>query len=217
MTTTSMTETYISVRKLSEQICEPLETEDYVPQPVPFVSPPKWHLAHSTWFFETFILKEFDPGYVVFDENFNYLFNSYYNNIGARTLRTDRGNVTRPTIKSVYQYRHYVDMSMVKLLAELPSDKILPLLQLGLQHEQQHQELMITDIKYILGHNPLFPVYKSEHNLVDSENQETGFVHISEGVYDIGFDENGFCFDNELGKHKSYVQNFEISKALVTN
>ena len=217
MTTTSMTETYISVRKLSEQICEPLETEDYVPQPVPFVSPPKWHLAHSTWFFETFILKEFDPGYVVFDENFNYLFNSYYNNIGARTLRTDRGNVTRPTIKSVYQYRHYVDTGMVKLLADLPSDKILPLLQLGLQHEQQHQELMITDIKYILGHNPLFPVYKSEHNLVDSENPETGFAHISEGVYDIGFDENGFCFDNELGKHKSYIQNFEISKALVTN
>jgi len=146
MTATNMRETYIAVRQLSEKICEPLETEDYVPQPVPFVSPPKWHLAHSTWFFETFILKQFDPAYVVFDEDYNYLFNSYYNNIGARTLRTDRGNVTRPTIKSVYQYRHYVDTHMIELLNNLASEKVLPLVQLGLQHEQQHQELMVTDI-----------------------------------------------------------------------
>ena len=217
MTATNMRETYIAVRQLSEKICEPLETEDYVPQPVPFVSPPKWHLAHSTWFFETFILKQFDPAYVVFDEDYNYLFNSYYNNIGARTLRTDRGNVTRPTIKSVYQYRHYVDTHMIELLNNLASEKVLPLVQLGLQHEQQHQELMVTDIKYILGHNPLFPVYKPGHNLEDTVNQETGFVNIAEGVYDIGFEGDGFCFDNELGRHKTYIQHFEISKKLVTN
>ena len=217
MITTNLNEKYIAVRQLSETICEPLETEDYVPQPVPFVSPPKWHLAHSTWFFETFILKPFDPEYVVFDEAFNFLFNSYYNNIGERTLRTDRGNVTRPTIKSVYQYRHYVDTHMLKLLSSVSIDKVIPLVELGLQHEQQHQELMITDIKYILGHNPLFPVYKSGNNLLNGRNHDTGFVGIQEGVYEIGHEGNGFCFDNELGRHKAYIQNFEISKSLVTN
>ena len=217
MTTTNIREAYIDVRKLSETICEPLETEDYVPQPVHFVSPPKWHLAHSTWFFETFILKSFDPNYEVFDPAFNYLFNSYYNNVGDRTLRTDRGNVTRPTIKDVYAYRHYVDKHVTRLLSGTLVEKMFPLIQLGLQHEQQHQELMITDIKYILGHNPIFPVYHSEHNLVNSENAESGFVKITEGVYEVGYSGNDFCFDNELGRHKTYIQNFEISKALVTN
>lgn len=217
MTTTYISETFIAVRQLSEQICEPLETEDYVPQPVPFVSPPKWHLAHSTWFFETFLLKPFYPDYTVFDESFNYLFNSYYNNIGERTMRTDRGNVTRPTIKSVYEYRHYVDQHMQELLNDLSDEKALSLVQLGLQHEQQHQELMITDIKYILGHNPLFPVYQPGYNLVDAVNQETGFVSIPEGIYEVGFEGEDFCFDNELGRHKTYIQNFEISKSLVTN
>ena len=217
MITTNIREKYIAVRQLSEQICEPLETEDYVPQPVPFVSPPKWHLAHSTWFFETFILKSFDPEYVVFDESFNYLFNSYYNNIGERTLRTDRGNVTRPTIKSVYQYRHHVDTYMLQLLSKPASDKLLSLLNLGLHHEQQHQELMITDIKYILGHNPLFPVYKLNHDLVNGFNPEHGFSRITEGVYEVGFNGNDFCFDNELGWHKVYIHEFQISKSLVTN
>ena len=217
MTTTNIREAYTDVRKLSETICEPLETEDYVPQPVPFVSPPKWHLAHSTWFFETFILKSFDPDYEVFDPAFNYLFNSYYNNVGERTLRTDRGNVTRPTIKDVYAYRHYVDKHVTRLLSGTLVEKMFPLIQLGLQHEQQHQELMITDIKYILGHNPIFPVYHSEHNLVNSENADSGFVKITEGVYEVGYSGNDFCFDNELGRHKTYIQNFEISKALVTN
>ncbi|TDE15371.1 ergothioneine biosynthesis protein EgtB [Dyadobacter psychrotolerans] len=217
MTTTNIREAYIDVRKLSETICEPLETEDYVPQPVPFVSPPKWHLAHSTWFFETFILKSFDPTYRVFDPAFNYLFNSYYNNIGERTVRTNRGNVTRPTIKNVYAYRHYVDKHVLELLSGPLIEKMLPLIQLGLQHEQQHQELMITDVKYILGHNPIFPVYKPEHNLVNSQNPEYGFVSITEGVYEIGYTGEDFCFDNELGRHKTYIQNFEISKSLVTN
>lgn len=217
MTTTYISEAYIAVRQLSEKICEPLETEDYVPQPVPFVSPPKWHLAHSTWFFETFLLKPLYPDYVAFDESFNYLFNSYYNNIGDRTLRTDRGNVTRPTIKSVYEYRQYVDRHMQELLSDLGDENAISMVQLGLQHEQQHQELMITDIKYILGHNPLFPVYKKDHNLVNDINEYYGFIKINEGVYEVGFKGNGFCFDNEIGRHKTYIQNFEISKSLVTN
>ena len=217
MTTTSIRDEYILVRKRSEAICQPLETEDYVPQPVPFVSPPKWHLAHSTWFFETFILKAFAPDYQVFDPVYNYLFNSYYNNVGERTLRTDRGNVTRPTIKNVYAYRQHVDAKMDELLCDTPGDELFALLQLGLQHEQQHQELMITDIKYILGHNPLFPVYDKAQNLVNDLNQQPGYAVIQEGVYQVGYAGAGFCFDNELGRHKTYIQHFEISRALVTN
>lgn len=217
MKNTSIRERYNVVRKYTEQLCQPLETEDYVPQPVPFVSPPKWHLAHSTWFFETFILKNHLPGYQVFDETFNYLFNSYYNNVGDRVLRTDRGNITRPKVSYVYAYRQYVDEHMNQLLQTLSDEKSLELLELGLHHEQQHQELLVTDIKYILGHNPTFPVYMQGHNLVDDVNTESGFAHVTEGVYEIGHQGDGFCFDNEQGRHKVYLQDFEISKALVTN
>ena len=213
----TLKEQYTIVRKHSEKICEPLETEDYVPQPVPFVSPPKWHLAHSTWFFETFILKAFQSGYQIFNEDFSFLFNSYYNNVGDRVLRTNRGNITRPTIKTVYEYRTYVDEHMQHLLANLTDDRALTLIELGLHHEQQHQELLLTDIKYILGHNPLFPVYHRDFNLLSPFNNGTDFIAINEGVYEIGFQGDGFSFDNELGRHKVYLNPFEISKALVTN
>lgn len=217
MKTTYIRERYERVRKYTEQICQPLETEDYVPQPVPFVSPPKWHLAHSTWFFETFILKNHLPSYGVFDETFNFLFNSYYNNVGDRVLRTDRGNITRPKVSYVYAYRQYVDRQMDIFMSTLEDESVIALIELGLHHEQQHQELLVTDIKYILGHNPTFPVYKADNNLIADRNTETGFVHIQEGVYEIGHQGDGFCFDNELGRHKTFIQDFEISKALVTN
>lgn len=217
MNADNLKDQYLAVRRHSVKICEPLETEDYVPQPVPFVSPPKWHLAHSTWFFETFILKSFGKGYQVFSEDFSFLFNSYYNNVGERVLRTDRGNITRPTIATVYAYRKYVDEHMVTLLDTLNDPAALKLIELGLHHEQQHQELLLTDIKYILGHNPLFPVYSRDSNLVKDVNKETGSVQIAEGIYEIGFQGDGFCFDNELGRHKVYLNAFEISKALVTN
>lgn len=217
MKATNIRERYNLVRKYTEQICLPLETEDYVPQPVPFVSPPKWHLAHSTWFFETFILKNHLTNYRVFDQSFNYLFNSYYNNVGDRVLRTDRGNITRPKVSYVYAYRQYVDEHMNELLVTLSDEKALMMIELGLHHEQQHQELLITDIKYILGHNPSFPIYDPDANRVADLNKETGFVQINEGVYEIGHQGNGFSFDNELGRHKVYIHNFEISKALVTN
>jgi ergothioneine biosynthesis protein EgtB len=217
MKATNIRERYNLVRKYTEQICLPLETEDYVPQPVPFVSPPKWHLAHSTWFFETFILKNHLTNYRVFDQSFNYLFNSYYNNVGDRVLRTDRGNITRPKVSYVYAYRQYVDEHMNELLVTLSDEKALMMIELGLHHEQQHQELLITDIKYILGHNPSFPIYDPDANRVADLNKETGFVQINEGVYEIGHQGDGFSFDNELGRHKVYIHNFEISKALVTN
>jgi ergothioneine biosynthesis protein EgtB len=212
----TVTELYNSVRKHTEMICQPLQTEDFVPQPVNFVSPPKWHLAHSTWFFEQFVLKEHLPDYKVFDDDFSFLFNSYYNTVGKRVFRADRGNITRPGVQEVFEYRAYVDMHM-QILLQLKSEELKELLELGLNHEQQHQELLLTDIKYILGNNPIFPVYNENLDWENDTNTETGFVKIEEGIYEIGHDSEEFSFDNEHGRHKVYLHEFEISKALVTN
>ncbi|MBG6234034.1 ergothioneine biosynthesis protein EgtB [Pedobacter sp. CAN_A7] len=210
---------YKNIRQRTEQICRPLEKEDYVVQPIVDVSPPKWHLGHTSWFFETFILKQYFEGYTEFNNQYNYVFNSYYETVGARVIRTDRGNLSRPSVDDVYEYRKYVNEFMELLLgsAEL-SSSLTELITLGLNHEQQHQELLLTDIKYILGHNPLFPAYTTSNANVDVDLTRTGeFVTIKEGVYEIGFQGNGFCFDNELGRHKVYVQEVEISRDLVTN
>ncbi len=205
-----------TVRKLSAQICAPLETEDYVVQPVVDVSPPKWHLGHTTWFFETFILKPHASGYREYDPQFNYVFNSYYETVGNRVIRTDRGNLSRPTVKEVYNYRRYVDEAMDQLLQSGISDAVRELLVLGLHHEQQHQELLYTDIKYILGHNPLFPAYSGAY-MPSRPRASAGAIHIPEGIYEIGYKGNGFCFDNELGVHRVYLNAFEMSTQLVTN
>jgi len=212
----NLSEHYNSVRKHTEKICEPLKTEDFVPQPVNFVSPPKWHLAHTTWFFEQFVLKEHLPDYKVFDEDFSFLFNSYYNFVGKRVFRADRGNITRPGVQEVFEYRAYVDMHM-QILLQLKSEELKELLELGLNHEQQHQELLLTDIKYILGNNPIFPVYNEDIDWENDTNSETGFAKIEEGTYEIGHNSEEFSFDNEHGNHKAYLHEFEISKALVTN
>ncbi len=208
---------YKSVRERTEQICRPLQTEDYVPQPVNFVSPPKWHLAHTSWFFENFILQEFLPNYQVFNDDYSYLFNSYYNTVGKRVMRADRGNITRPSVQNVYEYRAHVDVNMHLLISSNDSDELRELVALGLNHEQQHQELLVTDIKYILGHNPIFPVYHPDATGELAKNKSTGFVNISEGIYEIGYAENDFSFDNESGRHKVYINEFLISQSLVTN
>jgi ergothioneine biosynthesis protein EgtB len=208
---------YKTVRNHSEKICEPLQTEDYVVQPVVDVSPPKWHLGHTTWFFETMILKPFFTAYQEFDLNYNYVFNSYYESVGARVIRTDRGNLSRPTVADVYKYRAYVDEAMEHFLKEEPSEEIKEIMILGLNHEQQHQELLWYDIKYILGHNPLFPPYADENieqNLI-SEKQD--WIKVAAGLYEIGHQNDNFCFDNELGVHKVYLNDFNISTALVSN
>jgi ergothioneine biosynthesis protein EgtB len=210
-------ENYKIVRNHTTNICTPLETEDYIPQPVEFVSPPKWHLAHTTWFFEQMILKKFKSNYKEFHKDFSFLFNSYYNTVGTRTLRADRGNMTRPTVKEVFAYREYVDQAMLELLNSNSSDDLKELVILGLNHEQQHQELLITDLKYTLGHNPLFPVYDKENNFSFVRNKESGWLKVEEGVYEVGFEGEGFHFDNELGRHKTYIHEFEISKSLITN
>lgn len=213
----SLAEDYIKIRQRTEEICRPLKTEDYVVQPVVDVSPPKWHIGHTTWFFETFLLKEHMNGYKEFDSNYNYVFNSYYETVGARVIRTDRGNLSRPTVEDIYRYRKYVDEAMTSFLSNGYDEDLKELIMLGLNHEEQHQELLYTDIKYILGHNPLFPAYKTgvQVNSVVSNGNE--FVPIEKGIYDIGFDGDGFCFDNELGRHKVYLHNFSIAKNLVAN
>jgi ergothioneine biosynthesis protein EgtB len=209
---------YKKVRQRSETICSPLQTEDYVVQPIVDVSPPKWHLGHTTWFFETFILKPYFMGYQEFNLEYNYVFNSYYETVGARVIRTDRGNLSRPTVQDVYKYRAYVDEAMFRFLAEEPSAEIKELLVLGFNHEEQHQELLYYDIKYILGHNPLFPAYDTSYVSPMVEHVVAAdFISMPEGIYEAGFEGEGFCFDNELNRHKVYLNAYEISPNQVTN
>lgn len=210
-------EHYHAVRERTEHICSPLQTEDYVPQPVNFVSPPKWHLAHTTWFFEHFVLKDNLAGYELFDDDYAFLFNSYYNTVGNRVMRTDRGNITRPSVQKIYEYRAHVDVNMKLLFLSDIDETLRQTVMLGINHEQQHQELLLTDIKYILGNNPLFPVYHPEAWGEMEVNKRSGFAMVTAGVYEIGSDGSAFSFDNEHGRHKVYVDDFEVSNALVTN
>jgi ergothioneine biosynthesis protein EgtB len=207
-----------TVRKRSMHICAPLKTEDYVVQPVVDVSPPKWHLGHTTWFFETFLLKPHVPGYKEFDPNYNFVFNSYYETVGARVIRTDRGNLSRPAVEDVMRYREYVDKAMQSFLEQPLSEELRSLVVLGLNHEEQHQELLYTDIKYILGHNPLMPAY-SETAVTNFAAAPSGqpFLDMPAGLYEIGYKGDGFCFDNELGRHTVYLPQYSISTQLVTN
>lgn len=211
----NLKELFQSVRSHSVKICEGLKAEDYVVQPIVDVSPPKWHLGHTTWFFETFILVPNLTGYQLLDDRYNFVFNSYYESVGARVIRTDRGNLSRPSVEDVYAYRSYVDLAMINLLEKEISTELQKLIILGLNHEQQHQELLISDIKYILGHNPLFPSMCT--NFAEEEVGEPDqFISISEGVYAMGHSGEGFCFDNELNRHKVYLQDFKIHRQLVT-
>lgn len=209
---------YKNVRQRTEMICAPLQTEDYVVQPIVDVSPPKWHLGHTTWFFETFILIPYAANYRAYNNEYNYVFNSYYEAVGNRVIRTDRGNLSRPTVHDIYLYRAHVDKAMIKFLSSEFKEETKELVLLGFHHEEQHQELLYTDIKYILGHNPLFPPYDVSYTSPSFEiKNDNAFIRIKEGIYEIGFKGDGFCFDNELNRHKVYLNSFEISSTLVTN
>ena len=220
VTSTNILQRYQRVRQQSEALCKPLAKEDYVVQPVVDVSPPKWHLAHTTWFFETFLLQKFKSDYEVFDQDYGYIFNSYYESVGDRVLRVDRGNLSRPDVDEVYAYRNYVDEAMENLTSGefTLNDEFHKVLEIGLQHEQQHQELLITDIKYILGHNPVFPGYFLEKSVRQTnQGRIADFLEIPEGAYQIGHQGQEFCFDNELGLHLVYLQAYKIMDRLVTN
>jgi ergothioneine biosynthesis protein EgtB len=209
---------YKEVRQRTEKICFYLQTEDYVVQPVVDVSPPKWHIGHVTWFFETFILKPYFMGYQEYNPDYNYVFNSYYETVGTRVIRTDRGNLSRPTVIEIYSYRKYVDEAMEGFLSGGVSDDVKELLILGFNHEEQHQELLMTDIKFILGHNPLFPAYNKNYAAPHiDEGGDDAFISMDEGIYEIGFTGDGFCFDNELNRHKVYLNAYQVSPKLVTN
>ena len=209
-------ERFLEIRLQTERICSSLEPEDVSIQPADFVSPPKWHLAHTTWFFEQFVLSVFCSDYKVFHEDYAFYFNSYYNNVGKRVLRADRGLMTRPTLQSVLDYRAYVNKHLSEFIENGVLDEILNIIEIGLQHEQQHQELLIYDIKYIFGNQPSFPKLDYKIQLEEAlEPQE--FIQIKEGVYNIGHNDKSFCFDNELGRHKVYLHEYQISNRLVTN
>ncbi len=209
---------YEKVRSHTHELCEPLEKEDFIPQPAAEVSPAKWNIAHTTWFFEEMVLKENLPGYRVFDERFGFLFNSYYNSVGERTARDHRGDLSRPTVETVFEYRKYVDENMAKFLSGDVQETLLDLIELGLHHEQQHQELFLTDLKFTFGQNPLYPAYREDFAPEEAAEPDiSGEIKIEAGNYEIGFAGDGFCFDNELGRHTVYVNDFAISPSQVSN
>ena len=211
-------ERFKTVRNLTLEICEPLQPEDFVVQPSEDVSPPKWHLAHTTWFFETFLLKDGIENYQLFDEDYPYLFNSYYETEGERWGRAARGVLSRPWVNEIMAYRNYVDEHLIQFLKENQlSPELLHVFEVGLNHEQQHQELLIYDIKHILGVNPLYPIYQSVAPLNYSPDLSHHWLRIKEGLYPIGYEGKGFHFDNEKGRHQVYLPTFEISDRLVTN
>ena len=213
---TSLIEDFEQVRAHSEKLCAPLLTEDYVVQPHADVSPPKWHLGHTTWFFENMVLKPFFKPYKEFHPQYNFVFNSYYETVGARVIRTDRGNLSRPTVADIYKYRKHVDNAMKAFLQQDLTEEQKKVITTGLNHEQQHQELLLSDIKYILGNNPLFPPYDTSFEQTAVSNNG-GYTKINPGLYEIGYRGNGFCFDNELEPHKIYLNEYEICNRLVTN
>ncbi|WP_057936500.1 ergothioneine biosynthesis protein EgtB [Algoriphagus resistens] len=210
----NLSEDFQYVRNHSLNLCSPLITEDFSLQASEEVSPPKWHLAHTTWFFEQFILAPNEPGYVVKHPQFNFLFNSYYNSLGERTARNQRGLMSRPSVDEVKIYRAYVDEAIRDLIAK-NNPSIDELVILGMNHEQQHQELLIADLKYSLWFNPLNPSVMDIKEY--TSEPESKWISVQSGIYEIGFKGKGFCYDNELNPHKVYCNDFSISSALVTN
>jgi ergothioneine biosynthesis protein EgtB len=214
----SLSQDYLQIRHLSQHLCHPLTIEDYVIQSMPDVSPPKWHLAHTTWFFETFLLLPHWSNYQVFHAQFGYLFNSYYETVGDRHPRPQRGLLSRPTVAEVYDYRAYVDQAMQSLLCRSRSPEVHALVRLGLHHEQQHQELLLTDIKHILALNPLRPAYRTDLPVAKSPiPSQQGWLEYPAGVYGIGYEGSEFAFDNEMPRHSVYLQDYGLATRLVTN
>lgn len=211
---------YRTVRAFTEYLCEPLVDEDYVVQTMEDVSPTKWHLAHVSWFFETFILTPHVAAYRPFHPAYAYLFNSYYVQAGERHCRDKRGYLSRPTVREVYAYRAYVDQHMQELLArtdESTLGKIAPLVEIGLNHEQQHQELLLTDIKHVFSVNPLRPVYRPFEPAPAGTLRELAWESFDEGLYEIGHHDHTFAYDNEGPKHRVYVNPFQLADRPVTN
>jgi len=246
---------YQRVRQRSHRLCETLHPEDCVLQSMTEASPTRWHLAHSTWFFETLVLKPFDAAYRPFHPDFEYLFNSYYNTVGDPFPRPRRGLLSRPTMNEVWAYRGYVDERMTSLISKLESSESAraaecrSVIEVGLHHEQQHQELILTDIKHAFAQNPIFPAYRPEANAAqdatdnatrdairnmqpdverdakpDAKRDATSepadppaWIAFEEGLRRIGHGGDGFCYDNEMPRHREFVEAFALADRLVTN
>jgi ergothioneine biosynthesis protein EgtB len=208
---------YCTVRQLTEQLAEPLSAEDQTVQSMPDVSPTKWHRAHTTWFFETFVLAGHSNGYADFDPSYGYLFNSYYEAVGPRHARPQRGLVTRPGIEAIASYRRHVDAAMLELLhGGVPPD-VGALVQLGLHHEQQHQELLVMDILHVLSCNPNLPAYGTLPWSTSPARPNATWRAHSGGAVAIGHGDERFAFDNETPRHDVLLRPFEIADGLVTN
>lgn len=217
----TLTERFTEIREVSMNLIHPLEKEDFIIQSHADVSPAKWHIAHTTWFFERMILTEFKSDYQEFNPTFDFLFNSYYNSIGPYQPRHQRGVLSRPTVDEVIAYRNYVDGQMHELLSEpLPSEtriELERLIDMGLQHEQQHQELILMDVKYNFFVNPLLPAYQKSQEPPVSEQREPDFVKFEGGLIEIGHNGEGFSFDNERPRHKVWLEPFKLAMEPVTN
>ena len=207
---------YHRVRANSEALAAVLSPEDQVAQSMPDASPTKWHLAHTTWFFETFLLASHLPGYVAFDPSFGYLFNSYYETVGPRQPRPERGLITRPSAGEVLAYRAHVDAGMDRLLNELPP-ALAPLLELGLAHEEQHQELILMDILHLFSRSPLSPAYRPGPSRTYPPVSPMAWSRLRGGIVEIGAAGDGFAFDNETPRHKMYLRPYALADRLVTN
>ncbi|WP_226536663.1 ergothioneine biosynthesis protein EgtB [Fictibacillus halophilus] len=216
-----LSEQYQQVRSLSEKLASKLQNEDTIIQAMPDVSPPKWHLAHTTWFFERFILKENDSSYVPYNPQFDYLFNSYYETIGSYHPRHSRGVLSRPSMDEVYEYRKHVDEAIIQLVDHYENNipqEIHDLIEIGLQHEQQHQELLLTDVKYNFSCNPLLPQFaESKSNQLPQSNTGTTYINIEGGLVDIGYSGTNFSFDNERPRHKVWLEPYRLASHPVTN
>jgi ergothioneine biosynthesis protein EgtB len=218
--TLSVTERYRSVRGLTQSLCEPLEVEDYVVQSMPDASPVKWHLAHTSWFFETFVLEPFDADYKTHHPQYRVLFNSYYQTVGPQFTRAERGLLTRPTVAEVFAYRAAIDQAVCALLASGhdSTPAIEARIELGLQHEGQHQELLLTDLQHALSFNPLQPVYREQPEAASAglAAPTLEFRPYGGGLVEIGHAGSGFAFDNETPRHRVYIEPYRLANRLVT-
>ncbi|MGA3146401.1 MAG: ergothioneine biosynthesis protein EgtB [Acidimicrobiales bacterium] len=212
----TITDRFVATRSLTESLASPLSAEDQTVQSMPDVSPTKWHRAHTTWFFETFLLIPSMKGYRPFHPDFGYLFNSYYEGVGARYPRNDRGLLSRPGVEEIGEYRAHVDRAMTAFLEGPSSEASAALVELGIQHEQQHQELLLMDIKHVLSRNPLLPAYDAVRMPAPTAPTPPTWTEHPAGTYEIGHSGRGFCFDNELPRHRTYVGAFALADQVTT-
>jgi ergothioneine biosynthesis protein EgtB len=214
----SLLRRYRETRAHTERLCEPLATEDYVIQSMPDASPAKWHLAHTTWFFETFVLAPHEHGYRPYDDSYGYLHNSYYEAVGARHPRARRGMLTRPTVEQVYTYRSSVDERIGELLTTpaVENGNLCDLLELGVNHEEQHQELLLTDLQHALYQNPLRPPLTGPAPAPAPRAAAPAFMVHEGGLFEIGHPGDGFAFDNETPRHRVHLERFSIALMPVT-